>query len=96
MLIIIFYQKNYNYYWRFKWNKNSKILLLIQDNKLTDKVIKIFKYIFNTFSYNGKMDKTQYTQFASLILNKEINLNSFNVNNYFFYYDINNDEILSF
>lgn len=42
------------------------------------------------------MDKTQYTQFASLILNKEINLNSFNVNNYFFYYDINNDEILSF
>ena len=34
-------------------------LLLIKDNKLTNKAINIFKNIFNLFSINGKMNKEQ-------------------------------------
>ncbi len=32
-------------------------MLLIKNNKLIDKAIKIFKDIFNSFSINGKMKK---------------------------------------
>ena len=41
------------------FKKNIPRMLLIKNNKLIDKVIKIFKDIFNSFSTNGKMNKIQ-------------------------------------
>ena len=38
---------------------NYPRLLLIKDNKFTNKAINTFKNIFNLFSYNGKMNKEQ-------------------------------------
>ena len=36
---------------------NYPRILLIKDNKLTNKAINTFKNIFNLFSYNGKMNR---------------------------------------
>jgi hypothetical protein len=45
---------------RFEIEKiNYPRLLLIKDNKLTNKAINTFKNIFNLFSINGKMNKQQ-------------------------------------
>ena len=48
---------------RFEIEEMDKInypkLLLIKDNKLTNKAINTFKNIFNLFSINGKMNKQQ-------------------------------------
>ena len=38
---------------------NIPRLLLIKDNKLTNKAINTFKNIFNLFSINGKMNKEE-------------------------------------
>ena len=77
---------------------NNKIpkLLLIKNNKLTDKAIKVFKEIFNLFSINGNMNKTQGARFMSSIMNIQVNKDNKYVNNLFSKYDMNNDGLLSF
>ena len=42
---------------------NYPRLLLIKDNKLTNKAINTFKNIFNLFSINGKMNEEQSTNY---------------------------------
>ena len=77
---------------------NNKIpkLLLIKNNKLTDKAIKVFKDIFNLFSTNGNMNKIQGARFVSSIIGIQVNKDSKYVNNLFSKYDIDNDGLLSF
>ena len=77
---------------------NNKIpkLLLIKNNKLTDKAIKVFKDIFNLFSTNGNMNKIQGARFVSSIISIQVNKDSKYVNNLFSKYDIDNDGLLSF
>ena len=72
-------------------------ILLIKNNKLTDKAIKTFRDIFNLFSTNEKMNKIQGVQFINLVMNMNIQINENNqyVNN-LFSYDIDNDGLLSF
>ncbi len=70
-------------------------ILLIKNNKLTDKAIKTFKDIFNLFSTNGKMNKIQGAQFVNSMMNMNIQINENNkyVNNLFSKYDIDNIEL---
>jgi len=75
--------------------KNIK-LLLIKNNKLTDKAIKIFKDIFILFSTNGRMNKIQYTQFVNFMMNIQIDENCKYIKNFFSKYDLDNDGLLSF
>ena len=75
---------------------NIPKILLIKDNKLTDKTIKTFNDIFKRFSSNGKMNKTQCALFISNIMKKEINEDDERVNFLFFNYDLDNDRLLSF
>ena len=55
--------------------ENIPKILLIKDNKLTNKAIKTFKDIFNLFSIDEKMNKIQCAQFISSILKEEIDEN---------------------
>ncbi len=64
-------------------------LLLIKDNKLTNKTIKTLKEIFDLFSIDGKMSKEQSLQFLHKI-NKDNNINKL------FSYDIDNKGYLLF
>jgi hypothetical protein len=54
---------------RFEINLNINIpeILLIKDNKLTNKMIQTLKEIFNKFSSNEKMNKEQSVQFLNEI-----------------------------
>ena len=77
---------------RFELNLNyDKLprLLLIKNNKLTNKTIKTLKEIFNLFSFDGKMSKEQSLQFLHKI-NKDNNINKL------FSYDIDNKGYLLF
>ena len=79
-------------YSRFEIDLNIKDLpkiLLIKDNKLTNKMIKTLKEIFNKFSSNEKMNKQQSLQFLNEINRKYDN-------NELFSYDKNNNGYLSF
>ena len=67
------------------FKNNIPKILLIKNNKLTDKAIKTFKEIFNLFSTNGKMNKIQGTEFVNSMMNMNIQINENNkyVNNFF-------------
>ena len=80
------------------FKNNIPKILLIKNNKLTDKAIKTFQEIFNLFSTNGKMNKIQGTEFVNSMMNMNIQINENNkyVNNLFSKYDIDNDGLLSF
>ena len=67
-------------------------MLLIKNNKIIEKAIKIFKDIFNSFSINGKMNKIQGAQFINSMRNINIPINNENneyVNNLFSEFDYN-------
>ncbi len=65
---------------------NIPKILLIKDNKLTNKTNKIFKEIYNLYSSNGKMSKSQSIQFLEKIKrNNDIFINEL------FLYDIFKD-----
>ena len=63
--------------------ENIPKILLIKDNKLTNKVIKTFKDIFNLFSIDNKMNKNQYAKLVSLTIKEEVNEND-KIINYLF------------
>ena len=76
---------------------NQEILkILIEDNKLSDIAIKIIKNIFNIFSIDEKMNKTQYALYFSNILKKEVNENDSVVENIFLEYNRNRNGLLIF
>ena len=65
-------------------------LILIKEDKLTDKIVKILKEIFDLFSINGKMSKEQ-----SLELMKRIKRKNYNYEiNKLFSYDMDKDGFL--
>ena len=65
-------------------------LILIKEDKLTDKIVKILKEIFDLFSINGKMSKEQ-----SLELMKRIKRKNYNYEIYkLFSYDMDKDGFL--
>ena len=66
-------------------------ILLIKDNKLTNKINKIFKEIFDLYSSNGKMSKSQSEEFMEKIKRN----NNSNINELFLY-DIDKDGYLLF
>ena len=76
--------------------ENIPKILLIKDNKLTNKAIKTFKDIFNLFSIDEKMNKIQCAQFISSILEEEVNENDKRINSLFSIYNINKDGLLLF
>ena len=80
------------------FKKNIPRMLLIKNNKLIDKVIKIFKDIFNSFSTNGKMNKIQCAKFINSMMNRNIPINENNeyVNKLFSEFDINKNGLSSF
>ncbi len=55
--------------------ENIPKILLIKDNKLTNKAIKTFKDIFNLFSIDEKMNKIQCAQNFEFNNKKEVNKN---------------------
>ena len=61
--------------------ENIPKILLIKDNKLTNKAIKTFKDIFNLFSINNKMNKIQCAQFMSSIMKEEFKENNKRIKN---------------
>ena len=64
-------------------------ILLIKDNKLTNKIKKIFKEIFDLYSSNGKMSKSQLIEFMNKIKrNDDENINKL------YSYDIDKDGYL--
>ena len=64
-------------------------ILLIKDNKLTNKIKKIFKEIFDLYSSNGKMSKSQLIEFMNKIeRNDDENINKL------YSYDIDKDGYL--
>ena len=77
-------------------NQERILKILIEDNKLSDIAIKIIKNIFNIFSIDGKMNKTQYALYLSYILKKEVNENDSIVENIFFEYNRNRNGLLTF
>ena len=76
--------------------ENIPKILLIKDNKLTNKAIKTFKDIFNLFSIDNKMNKNQYAKLVSSIIKEEVNENDERINYLFSNYNINNDGLLLF
>ena len=72
--------------------------LLIKDNKLTNKINKIFKEIFDLYSSNGKMSKSQSIEFMKEINKSDDEDNSDNDEyiNELFSYDIDKDGYLLF
>ena len=76
--------------------ENIPKILLIKDNKLTNKAIKTFKDIFNLFSIDNKMNKNQYAVLMSSIIKEEVNENDEEINDLFSNYNINNDGLLLF
>ena len=76
--------------------ENIPKILLIKDNKLTNKAIKTFKDIFNLFSIDNKMNKNQYAKLVSLTIKEEVNENDERINYLFSNYNINNDGLLLF
>ena len=76
--------------------ENIPKILLIKDNKLTNKAIKTFKDIFNLFSIDNKMNKNQYAKLVSSIIKEEVNENDKRINYLFSNYNINNDGLLLF
>ena len=77
-------------------NQERILKILIEDNKLSDIAIKIIKNIFNIFSIDGKMNKTQYALYLSYILKKEVNENDRIVEKIFFKYSRNRNGLLTF
>ena len=61
---------------------NYPRLLLIKENKLTNKAINTFKKIFNLFSINGKMNKEQSFNYFQ---NFEFVFPDFKINSLFLY-----------
>ena len=61
---------------------NIPRLLLIKDNKLTNKAINTFKNIFNLFSINGKMNKEQSINYFQTCYEWDVN---FKINELFVY-----------
>ena len=76
--------------------ENIPKILLIKDNKLTNKAIKTFKDIFNLFSIDNKMNKNQYAKLVNSIIKEEVNENDERINYLFSNYNINNDGLLLF
>jgi hypothetical protein len=76
--------------------ENIPKILLIKDNKLTNKTIKTFKDIFNLFSIDEKMNKIQCAQFISSIFKEEVDENDEKINSLFSNYNINKDGLLLF
>ena len=76
--------------------ENIPKILLIKDNKLTNKAIQTFKDIFNLFSIDNKMNKNQYAKLVSSIIKEEVNENDERINYLFSNYNINNDGLLLF
>ena len=68
---------------------NIPRILLIKDNKLTNKINNIFKDIFDLYSSNGKMSKSQSIEFMKEI-KRDNNINKL------FSYDIDKDGYLLF
>ena len=66
-------------------------ILLIKDNKLTNKINKILEEIFDLYSSNGKMSKSQSIEFM-----KKIKRNKDDYINELFSYDRDKDEYLLF
>ena len=66
-------------------------ILLIKDNKLTTKINKIFKEIFDLYSSNGKMSKSQSIEFM-----EKIKRNIDDYINELFLYDRDKDGYLLF
>ena len=65
---------------------NIPKILLIKDNKLTNKMNKILKEIFDLYSSNGKMSKSQLIEFMNKIKrNDDENINKL------YSYDIDKD-----
>ena len=60
--------------------ENIPKILLIKDNKLTNKAIKTFKDIFNLFSIDNKLNKIQCALFMSSIIKEEENENDEHIN----------------
>ena len=60
-------------------------LLLIKDNKLTNKAINIFKNIFNLFSINGKMNKEQSFNYFTNCGYEEFDIEAFKIHDLFVY-----------
>ena len=59
---------------------NYPRLLLIKENKLTNKAINTFKNIFNLFSINGKMNKEQSINY----LDMKNGIRNLNLRDYFY------------
>ena len=74
-------------------NQERILKILIEDNKLSDIAIKIIKNIFNIFSIDGKMNKTQYALYLSYILKEEVNENDSKMENIFFEYNRNRNRL---
>ena len=77
-------------------NQEKNLNILIEDNKLSDIAIKVIKNIFNIFSIDGKMNKTQYALYLINILKNEVNENDSVVENIFFKYNRNRNGLLTF
>ena len=71
---------------------NIPRLLLIKDNKLTNKAINTFKNIFNLFSINGKMNKQQSINYFTNCDEWDVNSRS----NKLFVYDEDKDGFILF
>ena len=68
--------------------ENIPKILLIKNNKITEKAFEVFQNIFNNFSTNGIMDKISVSKFLSKIFKKEITKNDVNVYDLYSKYNI--------
>ena len=75
---------------------NIPKLLLIKNNKLTEKAIKVFKDIFNIFSIDGTMNKNQGKSLLKSTLDIKDNEISKYIDFLFSRYDKDDDGLLSF
>ena len=81
---------------KFLFQDKIPKLLLIKNNKLTEKAIKVFKDIFNIFSTNGKMDKNQVKNFLNSTMDILICNIDKDIDYLFLIYDVDEDGLLSF
>ena len=71
-------------------------LLLIKEDKFTEKANKTFKDIFDIFSTGITMNKQQTAEFIGSLMDSEIHEGSNYVKNIFLNYDLDHDGLLSF
>ena len=70
--------------------------ILIKDNTLTNKFVKVLKECFSLYSNNERMNKFQASRFISKVIKKKKKKNDKVVNHFFSNYDFDNDGLLSF